>query len=127
MPISIPLGEGADFKGTINLIENKAYIIDGGKETAADIPAEMNDIVENYRTIMVEAAAEGDDEILEKYFEVGTLTADEIRKGLIEGIKANKIVPVFFRRCNNGSRNYQSSKLYCKCSSISKRTSGIYC
>ena len=95
VPISIPLGEGADFKGTINLIENKAYIIDGGKETAGDIPADMNDTVEKYRTIMVEAAAEGDDEILEKYFEVGTLTADEIRKGLIEGIKANKIVPVF--------------------------------
>ena len=96
VPISIPIGEGADFKGTVNLIENKAYMLaEAGKETVADIPAEMNDIAEEYRTIMIEAAAEGDDDILEKYFEVGTLTADEIRKGLIEGIKANKIVPVF--------------------------------
>ena len=105
VPITIPIGDGANFKGIINLIENKAYMVPDtpGKETAVDIPADMNDFVEEYRTIMIEAAAEGDDEILEKYFEEGTLTADEIRKGLTEGLKDNKIVPVFSGSALKGS------------------------
>ena len=96
VPVTIPIGAGDSFKGIINLIENKAYMVpeDGGKETAAEIPSEMSDMVEEYRLITIESAAEGDDDLLEKYFEEGTLTEDEIRHGLNEGLKKNKIVPV---------------------------------
>ena len=96
VPVTIPIGEGESFKGIVNLIENKAYMVpaDGGKEVAADIPADMADTVEEYRLTCIESAAEGDDALLEKYFEEGTLTEDEIRHGLNEGLKRNKIVPV---------------------------------
>ncbi|HAK47523.1 MAG TPA: elongation factor G [Spirochaeta sp.] len=96
VPVTIPIGLGDSYKGIINLIENKAYMIPeaGGKETAADIPADMADIVEEYRLTTIESAAEGDDDLLEKYFEEGTLSEDEIRHGLEEGLKNNKIVPV---------------------------------
>ncbi len=96
VPVTIPIGAGSNYKGIINLIENKAYLIPegGGKEKAADIPEDMKDIVEEYRLITIESAAEGDDELLEKYFAEGTLSEDEIRHGLNEGLVSNKIVPV---------------------------------
>ncbi len=96
VPVTIPIGAGNTYKGIVNLIENKAYIVpeNGGKEVASEIPADMSDIVEEYRLTTIESAAEGDDELLEKYFEEGTLSEDEIRHGLEEGLKANKIVPV---------------------------------
>ena len=96
VPVTIPIGSGESYKGIINLIENKAYMIPaaGGKETACDIPADMVETVEEYRLTTIESAAEGDDALLEKYFEEGTLSEDEIRHGLEEGLKNNKIVPV---------------------------------
>ena len=70
VPVSIPINAGNNYKGIINLIENKAYLVteDGGKEIPSDIPADMKDIVEEYRLTTIESAAEGDDELLEKYF-----------------------------------------------------------
>ncbi|MBI9105509.1 MAG: elongation factor G [Spirochaetales bacterium] len=96
VPVTIPIGEGNSYKGIINLIENKAYMVPaaGEKEKATDIPDEMADIVAEYRLTCIESAAEGDDKLLEKYFEEGTLSEDEIRHGLNEGLKRNKIVPV---------------------------------
>jgi elongation factor G len=96
VPVTIPIGEGDSYKGIINLIENKAYMIpsDGQKETATEIPADMAETVEEYRLTCIESAAEGDDVLLEKYFEEGTLSEDEIRHGLNEGLMKNKIVPV---------------------------------
>ena len=104
VPVTIPIGAGPSFKGIINLIENKAYMVPeaGGKEKASDIPADMADMVEEYRLTTIESAAEGDDELLEKYFEEGTLTEDEIRHGLNEGLKSNKIVPVL---CGSAEMN----------------------
>ena len=95
VPVTIPMGSGSDFKGVINLIEMKAYTYDAnGKETVTDIPAEYKDIVEEYEFLLIEAAAEGTDELIEKYFEEGTLSPDEIREGLREGLSENRIVPV---------------------------------
>ena len=104
VPVTIPIGEGDSYKGVVNLIENKAYLIPegGGKEVAGDIPADMADTVEEYRLTTIESAAEGDDELLEKYFEEGTLSEDEIRHGLEEGLKNNKIVPVL---CGSAEKN----------------------
>ena len=106
VPVTIPIGSGADFKGIINLIENKAYIVHekNTKDEASDIPADMADQVEEYRLTMIESAAEGDDDLMEKYFDKGTLTEDEIRRGLLEGLRDNKIVPVLCgsAELNNG-------------------------
>lgn len=96
VPVTIPMGTGEDYRGIVNLIENKAYFIhdEGKNDEPADIPADMTDMVEEYRLTLIETAAEGDDELLEKYFEEGTLSPDEIRKGLQEGVRNYKIVPV---------------------------------
>ncbi len=106
VPVSIPIGDGPNFKGIINLIENKAYLVHNPqeKDKSSDIPEDMKDLVESYRATLIETAAEGDDELLDTYFEKGTLTEDEIRTGLLEGLRDNKIVPVLAgsAKLNNG-------------------------
>ncbi len=94
-----------EYQGVVDLIENKAYMIpeSGSKEKAVDIPDEMKDRVEEMRGQLIEAAAEGDDALLEKYFEEETLTEEEIRKGIIEGLKSNSLVPVFCGAAELGS------------------------
>ena len=96
VPVTIPMGNGTAFKGVINLIENKAYFFHPGqKETVGDIPAEYADEVEQYRESLIEAAAEGTEELMEKYLEEMTLEPEEIHEGLKEGLKNNVLVPVF--------------------------------
>jgi elongation factor G len=96
VPITIPMGSGESFTGVINLIEKKAYTFDpNGKEKVIDIPAEFADLVDEYELLLIEAAAEGADDLIEKYFDVGTLEPEEIRRGLREGLHENRIVPVF--------------------------------
>jgi elongation factor G len=104
VPVTIPMGSGKEFKGIINLIENKAYFINrGGKETVGDIPAEFTDFAEEYRNALIENAAEGADDLIEKYFEAGTLESDDIRRGLREGMDGNRVVPVFCGCSEGGS------------------------
>ncbi len=96
VPVTIPMGFGDDFKGVINLIDKKAYFYEAnGIEKVGDIPAEYNDLVEEYNMLLIEAAAEGADELIEKYLDEGTLEGEDIRKGLHEGLNNNRIVPVF--------------------------------
>lgn len=104
VPVTIPIGSGSAYRGIINLIENKAYLVpdEGGKDEPSDIPADLAEMVEEYRLTLIETAAEGDDELLDKYFEEGTLTPDEIRRGLLEGLRDNKIAPVL---CGSAERN----------------------
>ncbi len=96
VPVTIPMGTGSEYKGIINLIENKAYFIhdEAKSDEPSDIPEDMAEQVEKYRLTLIETAAEGDDELLEKYFDEGTLTPEEIRRGLQEGLRNYKIVPV---------------------------------
>lgn len=104
VPVTIPMGNATAFKGVINLIENKAYFFKAGqKETIGDIPAEYADEVEQYRETLIEAAAEGTDELMEKYLEEMTLTPDEIHEGLKEGLRGNVLVPVFCGSTANSS------------------------
>lgn len=93
IPVQLPWGEKADFKGIIDLLDMKAYPVGGG--AGQDIPAEMADEANAARQALIEAAAEGDDTLLEKYLEGGVLTADEILRGLQEVIQHNLFVPVF--------------------------------
>ena len=96
VPITIPIGTGTDYKGLLNLIEEKAYFIPkpGEQETASEIPAEQKALAEDYRQILIESAAEGDDELMTKFFEEGTLSPEEVKRGIAEGLLSQKVVPV---------------------------------
>jgi elongation factor G len=89
----LPWGEKLDFKGVIDLISMKAYSGDG--KTAQDIPAEYKDAAEEARMTLVEAAAEGDDSLMEKFFESGDLTQEELLTGLRNVVQSGAFVPVF--------------------------------
>ncbi|MCY4525903.1 MAG: GTP-binding protein, partial [Anaerolineaceae bacterium] len=69
IPVMLPLGEQADFAGVVNLITQKAYL--GAGAERSDLPADMEEAIEEARLELVEAAAESDDELIEKYFEEG--------------------------------------------------------
>lgn len=104
VPVTIPMGNGPDFKGVIDLIENKAYFFQPGqKEKVGDIPSEYADEVEQYREALIESAAEGADDLMEKYLEEMTLEAEEIHRGVCEGLKHNVLVPVFCGCTANGA------------------------
>lgn len=96
VPVVIPLVGSGGFSGVVDLIENKAYTFAGAgeKETVGKIPDDMADTVEEYRLALIEAAAEGDDSLTEKYLEEETLSEEDIKKGLKEGFAQNKFVPV---------------------------------
>ena len=93
LPVQLPWGEKQDFIGVIDLLSMKAYKGEG--KEVVDIPAEYKDAAEAGHMELVEAAAEGADELMEKYFEVGDLSGDEIQTGLRNAILAGAFVPVF--------------------------------
>ncbi len=93
LPIQLPWGEKQDFKGVIDLLTMKAY--SGNGETATDIPPELNDEAEAARSELIEAAAEGEDELLMKYLEGEVLDAKEIMRGLASVFTAQTYLPVF--------------------------------
>ena len=97
--LQLPWGERGEFKGVIDLLSNKAYEGDG--KTAVDIPAEFVDAVEEARGELIEAAAEGDDALLEKYFEGEELTDAEISSGLKKTLLAGDFVPVLISATGN--------------------------
>jgi elongation factor G len=96
VPLTLPIGAGADFKGVIDLLGQTAYLApEAGKKAAAtEIPAELKEQAGEYRQALIEAAAEGDDALMEKFFESETLSDAEIRQGLAKGMAAGKTVPV---------------------------------
>jgi elongation factor G len=97
--VQLPWGERGDFKGVIDLMSNKAYEGDG--KTAVEIPAEYADAAEEARMDLIEAAAEGDDALLEKYFEGEELSDAEIASGLKKVFLAGDYVPVFVSATGN--------------------------
>lgn len=93
-PVVIPIGAADTFKGVVDLIEQKAYISDGSaKAKKEDIPADMADEVAELRNQLIEAAAEADEALMEKFFGDEELTPDEIRGGLRAGVASASIVP----------------------------------
>ena len=104
VPVVMALGEAEEFHGVINLIENQAYEChEGGKETPMPIPEKYAAVVEDFRARLIENAAEGTDELIEKYFEEGTLEPDDIRHGLAVGMRENRVVPVFCGATDKGA------------------------
>ncbi len=95
IPIMLPVGAQAEFQGVANALTQKAYFGDGS--TPADLPAEYADALEEANMELMEAAAEADDKLLEKYFEEETLSFDEVRDGMRKASRSPelKTVPVF--------------------------------
>jgi elongation factor G len=99
IPVTIPWGQGPDYKGVINLLTMKA---NGKDNSESPIPADMLETAKEYHQKVVEMAAEGDDTLMEHFFEAGNLEDSEIIKGLQEGFCENHFVPVF---CGSAIQN----------------------
>ncbi|MCS6884429.1 MAG: elongation factor G [Acidobacteriota bacterium] len=95
VPIHIPIGSEKNFKGIVDLAHMKAYIEQGGKMVESDIPANMKDEANKAREALIEMVAEGNDELLEKFFEQGTLEDSDLLPGIKSAILERRIVPVF--------------------------------
>ena len=94
--IELPIGAENEFDGVIDLVSLKAYHYDGGENEDAqeiDIPEDMKDKVEEYRTIMLEAIAEFDDELMEKYLEGEDIPVELIKKAIRNGVLSAKFFP----------------------------------
>ncbi|MEZ5359056.1 MAG: elongation factor G [Candidatus Zixiibacteriota bacterium] len=95
VPVQLPIGKTAQFKGVADLVKMKGITFDDkGKGTAGDIPADIKADVEAAREKLMESVAESSDDLLEKFFEEGTLTDEEFLKGLKKGIATAKVFPV---------------------------------
>ncbi len=110
-PIQLPIGAEDTFRGIIDLVEMKAYVYydDVGKDIRCeDIPADMLDKAKEYHEALVEAVAEQDDALMEKYFAGEELTIDEIKTCIRKATIANQMVPVV---CGTSYRNKGVQKL----------------
>jgi elongation factor G len=96
VPIQYPIGEEDNFKGVINIISKQARVYDvkTKKIEILDIPKELMDEVEKCKKMIMEAVAETDEALLDKYFNEGELSDEEIYKGLISGCASGDIAPV---------------------------------
>ena len=93
--INLPVGAAASFRGVIDLLHMRAVLLGAdGKGTDAPIPEDMVGLAAERREQLVEAAAEGEDDLLAKYLDEGTLTDDEVERGLRAGVKSGAICPV---------------------------------
>ncbi len=111
VPIQLPIGAEDTFKGIIDLINMKAYVYydDLGKDIREeDIPADMADKAEEYRSALLESVAETSEELMEKYLEGEELTEAEIKKAIRQATIANEMVPVL---CGTSYRNKGVQKL----------------
>jgi elongation factor G len=102
VPIYIPIGSFDTFTGYVDLIALAAFKLEGGKMKKVDMPEDLEEKVKEMREKLVEVAAEGDDQLIEKYLEEGQLTDEEMKRGLKSGVAAGKIMPVL---CGSAVKN----------------------
>jgi elongation factor G len=105
VPIQIPIGSEGDFKGIIDLVrmQAKLYKDDLGNDIQdIEIPEDLLELAQEYRTLLIEAVAETDEALIEKYLEGEELTETEIRQGLRKGTTDGSIVPVL---CGSAFKN----------------------
>lgn len=96
VPVTLPMGTAAAFKGVVDVLNEKAYFIQEGQpEKEGPIPDEFKDAAAAARERLIEAAAEGDDSLMEHYIDKGSLSPEEMHTGLIEAMAEHKFVPAF--------------------------------
>ncbi|HZY30099.1 MAG TPA: elongation factor G, partial [Candidatus Methylomirabilis sp.] len=105
VPVQLPIGAEGSFKGVVDLLKMKAVTYQGGgagRPSEGDIPSELKPKAEELRAALMEAVAESDDKLLERYLEAGTLSAEELSAGLRRGVLGGRVVPVL---CGSALRN----------------------
>jgi elongation factor G len=111
VPIQLPIGEEKNFTGVVDLVSMKAYTFaaDGsGKMTEGAVPAAITDKATAARESLIEMVAEADESLMEKFFEAGTLTNDELIKGLATATREAKVFPLV---CTSGLQNIGAQPL----------------
>ncbi|MBI2833280.1 MAG: elongation factor G [Acidobacteria bacterium] len=97
MPIQLPLGEEKDFRGVADLVAMKALVFEtdgSGRFRQEEIPAAMKDAANTSREALIEMVAEADDSLMEKFFEAGTLTQEELVEGLRRATLERRVFPL---------------------------------
>lgn len=94
VPAQLPIGQGDDFKGVVDLVANKAFFFEKGEARVGDIPADMADEVAAAREELMNAAAETDEELIEVFLENGELTDEQLVAGLSAGVSTGKVFPI---------------------------------
>jgi elongation factor G len=97
MPIQLPIGEEKNFKGVVDLVSKKAFLFqtdESGKFSEGPIPADMTAAVDTAREALIEMVAENDEKLMEKFFEAGTLTDEELVAGLRSVTMEGKVFPL---------------------------------
>ena len=102
VPIQIPIGSADTFKGYVDIIKQKAYVVESGKVTETDIPADLVDEVAQAREKLIEAVAVADDELMMKYLEGEELSNKEIETALSLGTKSKEVIPIL---CGSATAN----------------------
>jgi elongation factor G len=104
-PIQLPIGAEGELSGIIDLVKNKALIYkdDLGKDIEeTDVPADMVDLVEEWRNKLMESVAETDEDLVEVFLETGELSEEQLRKGIREGVLKHGLVPML---CGSAFKN----------------------
>ncbi|CAN5442433.1 elongation factor G [soil metagenome] len=105
IPVQLPIGEEKNFKGIVDLVAMKAWTFatDGsGKPSEGEVPADLKSQAETAREALIEMVAEADDALMEKFFDSGTLTQEELVDGLKRAVADGRIFPAF---CTSAAQN----------------------
>lgn len=109
VPVHLPIGEASTFKGLVDVLAMKAYTYDdSGDMTTGDVPDDLKEEAEGLREKLVELAAEGDDALLEKFFEDGTLSDEDFKEGFRKSIASGRAYPIL---CGSADRNIGVTQL----------------
>ena len=106
--VQYPIDTGANFNAIIDVITMKMYKFADGKTEVADIPADQMATAEDYHNTLIESAAENDEQLMELFFEKGSLDENEMRKGLSAGLIARGLFPIF---CASAEKNYGTKRI----------------
>ncbi len=103
VPLQLPIGEQAGFRGVVDLVSQKGYTFEGGnKVQEVTIPAELKDKISSFREQLIESAVESDDDVMEKFLEGEELSDEEILSVVKKGTRSGQLIPVL---CGSGSKN----------------------
>jgi elongation factor G len=97
IPVQLPIGEEKDFRGVIDLVKMRATLYESngsGKATEGEIPQEMQEAATQAHEALVEMVAEGNDQLLEEFFDKGTIPIEDLVPGLRQAIAENRLIPV---------------------------------
>jgi len=130
IPIQLPIGEERNFRGVVDLVSRKAFLFqtdESGKFSEGAIPGEMAAAVDAAREALIEMVAENDEKLMEKFFEAGTLSDDEIVTGLRAATIAGKIFPLVCTSAtlNIGVQQLLDSILACLPSPVDRPMRGL--